>query len=94
MPAGLDAPGRSCLVRYWLLRQVRTYNLYVELLRRVTAVAGSALGGLGLGIGSSMMVNGFRPDGTSTTGLAAAGLVLGAGVGLVLAAMIRDRAKQ
>lgn len=49
MPAGLDAPGRSCLVRYWLLRQVRTYNLYVELLRRVTAVAGSALGGLGLG---------------------------------------------
>ncbi len=41
-----------------------------------------------------MMVNGFRPDGTSTTGLAAAGLALGAGVGLVLAAMIRDKAKQ
>jgi len=66
----------------------------VELLRRVVAIAGSALSGLGLGIGSSMVVNGFHPDGTSTTGLAAAGLVLGVGVGLVLAAVMREKAER
>jgi hypothetical protein len=75
-------------------------------LRRVIAVVGGAVGGLGLGalaseflqwrtqiIATENIVK-FEGSGVNAPDLMSAGLALGIGVGLVVAALIRDKAKQ
>jgi len=75
-------------------------------LRRGIAVVGGAVGGLGLGALASEFLQWrtsiiateyilkFQGSGVNSPDLVPAGLALGIGVGLVVAALIRDRARQ